>query len=87
MIDIIQIAGSLGVGCFLAIIIFLMYRHECKNHRDRMEDMMEKMRLDRKFMEDRLTRLLEDDQKFREENTKTLAELHQYLLMRNGKSK
>ena len=80
MTEILQVAGSLGVGCFLAVIIFLMYRRECKNHR-------EQMREDRKYMEDRLTHVLENDQKTREENTKALTELVTLLERMNGKSK
>ncbi|KKK84287.1 hypothetical protein LCGC14_2784910, partial [marine sediment metagenome] len=28
MVEVLQIAGSLGVGAFLATLIFLMYRRE-----------------------------------------------------------
>lgn len=78
MIDILQIVGSLGVGAFLGVIIFLMYRAD----RHRSEN---QLREDRKFMEDRLTKLLEDDQETRLANTKVLTELVTLISRLNGK--
>ena len=69
MLDIISLVGSLGVGAFLGVIIFFMYRQ------------------DRRVSEKRLTRLLEEDQKSREDNTKALTELTTLLFRLNGKSK
>jgi len=80
MIDILNLIGSLGVGAFLALIIFFMYR------RDRNET-LRKQREDRKFMEDRLTKLLEDDQQSREANTRTLTELTTLISRLNGRLK
>ena len=76
--NILQIAGSLGVGAFLAVIIFLMYRADRKSSEC-------KTREDRKFMEDRLTTLLEEDQKSRGENTRVLSELRILIEKLNGK--
>ncbi len=76
--EILQIAGSLGVGAFLGTLIFLMYR------KDRLST--EKMwRESKKFTEDRLTELVEKDQETREENTKALTELNVLLRKMNGK--
>jgi len=80
MIDILNLIGSLGVGAFLALIIFFMYR------RDRNETLRQQ-REDRKFMEDRLTKLLEDDQQSREANTRTLTELTTLISRLNGRLK
>lgn len=78
--EILQIAGSLGVGAFLGLIIFLMYR------RDR--NATEKMwRESKKFTEDRLTELLEKDQEGRQENTKALTELTTLVTRLNGRLK
>jgi len=76
----LEYLGGLGVGCVLALVIFFMYRRESKDHE-------EQMREDRKYMEDRLTQLLTNDQQSREENTKALTELNTYLRIRNGKPK
>ncbi len=59
MIEILQIAGSLGVGAFLGTFIFLMYRQE------------------KRATEKRLTKLLEEDQDSRKENTKALTEVRE----------
>ncbi len=80
MIEIFQIAGSLGVGAFLGVIIFLMYR------RDR--NATEKMwRESKKFTEDRLTKIIEEDQGSREKNTKAVTELTTLLIRLNGRLK
>ena len=77
-IDVLQIAGSLGVGAFLGLIIFLMYRSDRKSSECQLRE-------DRKFMEDRLTKILEEDQESRRENTRALSELTQYLRQSNGR--
>ena len=77
--EILQIAGSLGVGAFLGTLIFLMYR------RDRINT--EKMwRESKKFTEDRLNEIIERDQETREENTKAVTELNVLLKRMNGRS-
>lgn len=76
LLEILQVGG---VGAFLGLIIFLMYR------RDR--NTTEKMwRESKKFTEDRLTELIEKDQKTREDNTKVLTELTTLLKRLNGGS-
>lgn len=80
MTELLQLASSLGVGAFLGLVIFLMYR------RDRLAT--EKMwRESKKFTEDRLTELIEKDQETREENTKALTELTTLLVRMNGQHK
>lgn len=78
MVDILQIAGSLGVGAFLAVVIFLMYRND-------RESSEEKLRQDRVFMEDRLNTIIERDQVTREANTKAVTELVTVLERMNGR--
>jgi len=80
MTEVLQIAGSLGVGAFLGVIIFFMYVKSQKSHE-------QQVREDRKFMEDRLTDLLEQDQKTRKENTKALTELNTLITRLNGRLK
>lgn len=78
MIEILQIAGSLGVGAFLGTLIFLMYRKDRIN--------TEKMwRESKKFTEDRLNEIIERDQETREENTKAVTELNILLRKINGR--
>ena len=87
MIDLLQIVSSLGVGALLGLVIFWMYRQDRKA--------TEKMwRESKKFTEDRLTKLLEDDQETRREHTKAVleytkavTELTTLLVRMNGKSK
>ena len=73
----IQAAGSMGVGAFLGTLIFIMYRLDRKTSEC-------KLREDRKYMEDRLTKLLDEDQKTRQENTRALTELTTTLVRMNG---
>lgn len=77
--ELLQIAGSLGVGAFLATLIFLMYR------RDRLST-EQKWRESKKFTEDRLNEIIERDQETREENTKALTELNVLLRKMNGRN-
>lgn len=78
MVEVVQVAGSLGVGAFLGTLIFLMYR------RDRINT--EKMwRESKKFTEDRLTEIIEKDQETREANTRALTELNSTLDRINGR--
>jgi len=76
----LQVAGSLGVGAFLGAIIFLMYRYDRKASEDRLRE-------DRKFMEDRLTIIIEEDQESRKEHTKVLSELVTLITRLNGRLK
>jgi len=78
-VEVLQIAGSLGVGAFLGTLIFLMYRRD-RNNTERM------WRESKKFTEDRLDEIIEKDQKSREENTKALTELNVLLRKLNGRS-
>jgi len=81
MIDVLQIVASIGgVGAVFGIVVFFLYRYDRRSSEN-------KLREDRKFMEDRLTKLLEDDQQSREENTRVLSELRILIEHLNGKSK
>ena len=78
MIDLLQIVSSLGVGALLGLVIFLMYRQDRKA--------TEKMwRESKKFTEDRLTEIIQQDQESRESYTKVLTELIILLRGINGK--
>jgi len=78
MIDMLEIAGSLGVGCLLAVIIFLMYRRDRKCSEDQ-------LRQDRMFMEDRMDKIINRDQESREKHTTALNELTTWLQRQNGR--
>jgi len=78
MIDLIQIVSSLGVGALLGLVIFWMYRQDRKASEDRLRE-------DRRFMEDRLTSLLNNYYEAFENNTKALTELIVLLSRLNGK--
>ena len=78
--EILQIAGSLGVGAFLGALIFLMYRKDRNN-----TEIM--WRESKKFMEDRLSELVEKDQDTRDENTKANTELNVLLKTMNGRNR
>lgn len=80
MIEIIQIAGSLGVGAFLGTIIFLMYRRDRKDTELRIAQMGESHA-------SRLENLLKQDHRTRIKHTKVLAELNTFLRVKNGKRK
>ena len=80
MTEVLQIAGSLGVGAFLGVIIFLMYRRD-RNSTEKM------WRESKKFTEDRLTEIIDKDQETRETNTKAITELITLLKALNGRLK
>jgi len=81
MIDLLQIVASIGgVGAVFGIVVFFIYRIDRKNSEN-------KLREDRKFMEDRLTNVLDNYSEAFENNTKALTELTTLLLRLNGKSK
>ena len=79
--DIIKYIGSIGgVGAVFGLLFFYAFRKT-----------VDQMREDRKFMEDRLTSLLNENFSIRERETKTFdehtkvtAELFTWLKMRNG---
>lgn len=70
--------ASFGLGGSLCILFFLVYRRDRKQSEDRLRE-------DRKFMEDRLTIVIAGDQKSREKNTKALTGLVTLLRALNGK--
>jgi hypothetical protein len=77
--DILQYIGGIGgIAGVLAFVIFCMYRQDRKSSADQLRE-------DRKFMEDRLTKLLDADQISREANTKALTELTTLISRLNGK--
>lgn len=74
MIDFIQWIGTVGgIGGVFAVIMFFVYRASEKRSRE-----------DRKFMEDRLTGVLEAYDKSTQDNTKVLSELYTWLKAKNG---
>lgn len=85
MVDVLQIAGSLGVGAFLAVIIYLQSQKNIKSYE-------EQLRQDRIFMEDRMSEIIKQDQKMierdqdtREANTRAVTELVTVLERMNGR--
>jgi len=77
LVETLATGGSTAV---LALIIFIMYRRDRKGSED-------KLRQDRMFMEDRLTKLLDEDRKTREDNTRATTELTILLKSMNGRKK
>lgn len=72
--DMIEYIGSIGgIAGVLAVLMWLAYRHQVNQMRD-----------DRKFMEDRLTQVLEDYNKAFKDNTQILSELYTWLKAKNG---
>ncbi|KKM06079.1 hypothetical protein LCGC14_1747650 [marine sediment metagenome] len=72
--SLIQYIGSIGgIGGVFGMVMFLVYRQTSKQNRE-----------DRKFAEDRLTKILDDYNETTTNNTKVLAELYTYLKARNG---
>lgn len=81
MLDLLQIVASIGgVGAVFGIVVFFIYRIDRKNSEN-------KLREDRKFMEDRLTNVLDNYSEAFENNTKALTELIVLLRSMNGKGK
>lgn len=72
------IAGIGGVGAVFAVLMFFIYRHDRKAAEDRARE-------DRKFMEDRLTSVLDAYNKVTQENIKIQSEVLTWLRARNGK--
>lgn len=74
--DLLQYIGSLGgIAGVLAFLIFLMYRN-----------LVCQMRDDRKYMEDRLTKIIDGYNEVTVENTRVLTELFTWLKTKNGNS-
>jgi hypothetical protein len=72
--SVLEYIGSLGgITGVLAFLIFLAYKY-----------LVSQMREDRKFMEDRLSKIIDAYNSITQENTKILTELITYLKMKNG---
>ena len=72
--SILEYIGSIGgVGGVLAFLMFLAYRY-----------LVRQMREDRKYMEDRLTQIIEAYNTTTSDNTKVLTELITWLKAKNG---
>ena len=79
-INLMQLAASLGVGGFLGLIIFLMYRQDRKSS--------EKRHLEAwRASEERLSKIIEQDQETRQEHTRALTELNILIKTINGRLK
>jgi len=76
--DILQYIGSIGgIAGVLAFIIFMMYRQDRK-------DSTEQLRKDREFMEDRLTKIIDNYNEITTANTRVSTELFTWLKAKNG---
>ena len=75
-----QTAASLGVGAFLGTLIFLMYRWDRKKSENQLRE-------DRKFMEDRLDKIINAYNTVLSKNTEVLTELVTLIRRFNGKMK
>jgi len=74
MIDFLSWIGAVGgVGAVFAVIMFFVYRQTIKQQRE-----------DRKYMEDRLTKVIDDYNRTSSDNTKVLWELITWLKAKNG---
>ena len=72
--DLIQYIGSIGgIAGVLAFLIFMAYRH-----------LVSQMRIDRKYMEDRLTQIISEYNRTSIDNTRVLTELITWLKAKNG---
>ena len=73
-LNLIQWLGGIGgIGAVFGFLMYLTLRETTKT-----------MRQDRKYMEDRLSKVIEDYNTTTKENTKILFELFTYLKMKNG---
>ena len=73
-ISFVQWIGSIGgVGAVFGLLMFFLLRDTSRTARQ-----------DRKYMEDRMSGILNDYNKATLENTKILYELFTYLKMKNG---
>ena len=73
-----------GIGAVFAVVMFWIYRHDRKASEDRQRD-------DRKFMEDRLTKVIDrysEDSRHQTQVqsglSKSVEQLHEWLKGRNG---
>ena len=72
--DLLQYAGSLGgIAGVLAVLIFAAYKY-----------LVNQMREDRKFMEDRLSKIIDSYNAVTNDNTRVLTELITWLKIKNG---
>lgn len=72
--DMLQFVGSIGgLGGVFAFLMFMVYKNAIKQMQD-----------DRRFMEDRLTKLIDDYNRTSSDNTKVLWELITWLRAKNG---
>ena len=72
--SIIEYIGSIGgIAGVLAVLMFLAYRY-----------LVNQMRDDRKFMEDRLTKILDDYNEAQRATREVLTELIVWLKAKNG---
>jgi len=85
MVELLTTACSLGVGALLGVIMFVAYRQDRKTSETRIRE-------DRVYMEDRLTKMIERDQllidngqKSQDSNTKALEGLTTILERMNGR--
>ena len=78
--QVIEALAAGGSTAILALFIFLMYRRDRKAS-------SEAQRVDRVFMEDRLTKIIEEDQTSRRKNTAALTELTTVLRTMNNSKK
>lgn len=70
----VEYVGSIGgIAGVLAVLMFFLMRH-----------LIQQMREDRKFMEDRLSGILKDYNNAMIDHTRVSSELYTYLRMRNG---
>lgn len=72
--DLLQYIGSVGgIAGVLAFLIFMAYRY-----------LVHQMREDRKYMEDRLTKIIDAYNEAASDNTRVLTELITWLRAKNG---
>jgi len=72
--ELVQYIGSIGgIAGVLAFLIFMAYRH-----------LVNQMREDRKFMEDRLSKMIDAYNQASADNTRVLTELITWLRVKNG---
>lgn len=74
MIDIINLIGSLGVGAFLGLVIFLMYRQDRRASEKRLSLLLEQDQTTRREHTEAVV-----------EYTKVLTELTTLLVRMNGR--
>jgi len=73
-VDLLQYIGSVGgIAGVLAFLIFMAYRY-----------LVHQMREDRKYMEDRLTKIIDAYNEAASDNTRVLTELITWLRAKNG---